>query len=1047
MVLLRHRGRRGLALLIVVGILGILAVLAAAFVTMAQLERRASRQRLNATKALLLARSGIEDALARLSSGQTASYSGEDWDLSGTLNGEEVPAEVFRPGTLDRETCPARHALRPSFHVRDGLGFPILKMVDGRARGYSGGMREGRYALKVEDESAKININGGFLDAEDRDQDGVRDHRDGDVRETRYGPAGDPKDTGRGWNAQLVRILNILGGQSEIGIPTLGTFLVTSRPLGGWKEVPGPVLFAAAGLPPADVSPYLTVSSWVDAKVVHPNGYPGETLPTPVISGSSSPSYKHWLGFYSRYCALKNGRYPLALEEGGRSPVNLNGAPRPVLIALIQDLQGTAWGSFGWETGAVTEPPKTYTVTAPTAVRIAVNLIAFRKGQDPNGTFAAAGLVPGPFQSWDQFAAFVDALVPSVIKGFGGSTVHYQGGNLCAADLIKANFDPNTRLQKDRPDQVLWRWVDKSDLKAWSTEGNLGPTGTFKVSAVGRLAGSDGRLLAECTASLVTEVFSLARQTTQRDFVDGRTLAGPPTGYLSLSTATLYQTTGTKDPQSPPGWHTWVSPAGLAVITYPCPPMALPTKAAEFDGSVGLATTQLPGEDPSGGTLRFLHHFDGGWDAARAPTAAQKVHLLNSGPLDLESRDRQDDPSESVWPSSPGLKSNTLLPDGMHAEPYRSVDFQPQGFFPMVIKGGVPTNQGVFLYWVKDGHGVLYHTLAAFSRTVVTNAQTHSVNVGQYFDMGKQVWGVHAENWARLGDDYLIPPDNERVCSWFERDPSNTGSGKRRFPVSRWHLVLAGFDTGATMGNDVEAAVWGLPTAGGTAGPLNTLTFYSRYAPNSFNQAANEDLHKTEGDQYFTLGHQACVVDEFAIYDFGVDDAVDGDAMGWASQRFGDGRYYKEGDGVFLSGVLAPAAGAPVRLLSAQWTVHLPTERRLESLQTEAVSTDTSAVPRGRDTTLRYPDGSSRLWVDLDLLPATGDQAGPALQSLAQGGRIDRLLPGFRYRVKFKTVLNNPISDPVLESPWFDDITFAWQRMTGPRVLGWERDSRQPGKG
>ena len=67
---------RGFALLVVVGVLGGLSVLAAAFVTMAQMERRASEQRVHATQAFLLARSGIEDALARLAAGQQTGYGG-----------------------------------------------------------------------------------------------------------------------------------------------------------------------------------------------------------------------------------------------------------------------------------------------------------------------------------------------------------------------------------------------------------------------------------------------------------------------------------------------------------------------------------------------------------------------------------------------------------------------------------------------------------------------------------------------------------------------------------------------------------------------------------------------------------------------------------------------------------------------------------------------------------------------------------------------------------------------------------------------------------
>ncbi len=140
------RRRAGLALLLVVGVLGILAVLATAFVTMAQLERRAAAQRLNATKATLLARSGLEDALARLGLGQDAedpanAYAGEDWNDNGLLDGLEVSAQVYRVtggGTpADRDACPARHALRPSFYVQDPLST--------RTRGIrcSGGRRAG----------------------------------------------------------------------------------------------------------------------------------------------------------------------------------------------------------------------------------------------------------------------------------------------------------------------------------------------------------------------------------------------------------------------------------------------------------------------------------------------------------------------------------------------------------------------------------------------------------------------------------------------------------------------------------------------------------------------------------------------------------------------------------------------------------------------------------------------------------------------------------------------------------------------------------------
>ena len=210
-------GHRGLALIVVAGALAVLAVLATTFVAVSQMERRASAHRLAATRAVLLARSGLEDALARLASGQDSSlgadrYGGEDGDLSGgTLDVFESAQERYRPGTADVETCPPAEALRPSFAARSGSA-PRFVTLDGRQRGWSGALSGWTYALKVEDESAKLNVNGGFLGAGDRDWDGsgyggdgIPDFWDPSVASAPADPAKPESATGQGWNAQLVR--------------------------------------------------------------------------------------------------------------------------------------------------------------------------------------------------------------------------------------------------------------------------------------------------------------------------------------------------------------------------------------------------------------------------------------------------------------------------------------------------------------------------------------------------------------------------------------------------------------------------------------------------------------------------------------------------------------------------------------------------------------------------------------------------------------------------------------------------------------------------
>ena len=66
---------------------------------------------------------------------------------------------------------------------------------------------------------------------------------------------------------------------------------------------------------------------------------------------------------------------------------------------------------------------------------------------------------------------------------------------------------------------------------------------------------------------------------------------------------------------------------------------------------------------------------------------------------------------------------------------------------------------------------------------------------------------------------------------------------------------------------------------------------------------------------------------------------------------------------------------------------------------------------------------------------------------MAQGASLPVLgASRFRYRVTLQAGLvdpgtglpfADPQNHPVLESPFFDDITFAWQPVTGPKTLSW----------
>ncbi len=957
----------GLALIVAVGILGVLAVLATCFVTMAHLERQASQRRTHATRALLLARSGIEDALARLSSGQD-------------------------PSTLSNRWMNEAH---PAF-FSEALGdFP----VDGRRVGASGLLSDPGhlFSLKVEDESAKINVNGGFLDAGDRDNgvgDGIPDHRDADVRAS---PPGN--DPGRGWNRQLARILNVLGAQ--MALPNLGTDVLTRRPPGGWPSITA--LQSELGTT-TNLSPYLTTRSWSDVRVIHPNTFGNEF-------------------------DQKLQRRALLLEEGGRSPVNLNAAPRPVLVALLQGLRGLLYRPTG----------RIYDLNQSPMARFAVEISPAMASTVADALMARREV--RPFATWTEFDAFLDGLVLSgafsgIEPPWLGTDYRESWSGCLGADLIRAAFNPNTLLNEQLPDQVLWHWVDKADLLASSTEGSLGATGIFRLASTGRVLDPQGRLLARAEASAPAELFSLLRQSTQKDFVAGRAYLKD---YLERDWANASPLPQDRCTGASAGVPWWGGPppkvagqkVGVTVMTHPCSPRALPGNAADFDGYVSLATLETAPLNPDGGTLTFLHHFDDGWEA----DLSGGKPALNTGPWFggvNKNPHHQPDPAQSVWPGTP-IEPSTLLPDGMRGEWERCPSYLASGNVPADSAPPV-SDHGVLSYWVKAPALNPQYTSYEFTCTRVSGSVTQFLGTGLHGGeaMNTLNAGMLVEHWT--GSDW----DGAN----FVHEHGTAKDRNLRSPDARWCLVTAFFDTDETVdGLDVAYSVKGAIPVAGTApygfgapfAPFPTATGEKLFAAGQIFTLGGPDLF--EGYRIESINHTADdLLDEFAICDF-TDVAITavGKSDAWAFQRYNDGRYCKgePGPGVreagaFLSGTLASPFGGDLRLLSVRWSEHLPTDPKL---LTSPLGGTTSA--RLIDPLLVDPSGKSRLWMELELT----DEAGNLLQPLEQGASISRTLADFRYRVRFKTDVDR--SRPVLETPFFDDITFAWQHASGPRILGW----------
>ena len=396
----------------------------------------------------------------------------------------------------------------------------------------------------------------------------------------------------------------------------------------------------------------------------------------------------------------------------------------------------------------------------------------------------------------------------------------------------------------------------------------------------------------------------------------------------------------------------------------------------------------------------------------------------------------QPDLTQSVWPPA-GLEASTFYPDGLHEEWLHAPCYVAAPNFPVAMADH--SNHASGGYWFKASEpGANFgqiHFNVCRSLGVPQITQTQSLFVaggGAGLASGEML----------VADKVVIQPNSGAGdrSAWLSPD-FPLGQTKVRMPGLRWRLATFRFDTNETAsGSCTWVGVKGYPFNPPPGQDLRDFQSAPFPSPEDILQGSLLTLGEVPFPAGFrTLANQ--VVDEVAIVDFGDAVATLGGAAqatdAWATDRYQDGRYYK-GEGRFLSAVLQPWQGSG-RLLKAWWTAYLPSESRqnlgVDVLQNPAKPV--SGVPRVVDPAL---DGRCR--VEVDLLAASGTQhtaqGDPAyLNALGQGAAVGRTLPSFRYRVRIRTDLVDPLTEPVLESPIFDDITFAWQRTSGPAILSW----------
>ncbi|MEW6027405.1 MAG: hypothetical protein AB1599_08955 [Planctomycetota bacterium] len=417
-------------------------------------------------------------------------YYGEDLDANGLLSrGEDQNGNHI----LDTETCSLKDALRPSFMMTDQNGIPVsIRLTNGARMGYSGELTrtyaEGRdiYTLKITDCHSQIYLNG--------EDDGSR---------------------------QLLNNLGvILRVSPDIPGNALGNYIFEKRnkkPLRRFtvKEelesiLPKPVY--------EKIKPYVTLYGQADTSVIKP---PSRRL----NEGAEIFSWKQLIPD------------DLALEE--RNPININTAPKPVLMAALANLEGLYLQQGPGDEAKLDNIKDVFSNTlekphgriGPPGLSIGkLKSVNLRMPENTNIIEAIAERIieertVSPFLEWQAFNKFCDVLIQEEFFGDISSPEGYELAQ-ARADLIKANANPNTLLNKFNPDRVVNRLLDKSDLVTYTTEFCFIPRGYFEVESQGMVLrpALGGEMIPEADYLTrgVARVYEIHSQTTQADFSKGR---------------------------------------------------------------------------------------------------------------------------------------------------------------------------------------------------------------------------------------------------------------------------------------------------------------------------------------------------------------------------------------------------------------------------------------------------------------------------------------------------------------------------------------------
>ncbi|MEK7448670.1 MAG: hypothetical protein AAB019_04210 [Planctomycetota bacterium] len=479
--------------IILLGVISFLGLFLITIYSFSQVGREDSGSYLDRFRAKLLAQAGVERAIKELknySAQQWLNYPQADWVYHGEDSDRDGQLLVIEDrndnGRLDTLACPLELALNPSFAVKDEKNLPVLKKIKGNKIGYSGrvsvtsSQSEGIYAVKVIDTHSQIYING--------------------------------TDEG------TLQLLNNLGQIAGVG-DNLGQLVFQLR-----EARPGKKFQVKEELEPLlgretydTIKHYITLHSHLNDKVIKPKKL-SERLHSAL--GVTAQPLQVGMAIHRR-SQLNSGK----VELEPRAPININTAPKIVLMAALTNLSG-----FYLKQTELSALPDDRRIGALGSVRITTE-----RAEQISERIIQTRLKT-PFLEWLQFNQFCDGLMTEGIFGPLDTPAQRELAQ-AGADVIKSNANPNTIFNEFNPDRLVYQMVDKSDLMAYTTEFCFLPPGFFEIESLGLIttpvslfgpsSGEEFNLSAGYKVRVVADLFKPSYETHRPDFARGTVSAIP----------------------------------------------------------------------------------------------------------------------------------------------------------------------------------------------------------------------------------------------------------------------------------------------------------------------------------------------------------------------------------------------------------------------------------------------------------------------------------------------------------------------------------------